>query len=145
MMEHRGNARMCVGALGVILATSGCDGGVTIAAACNNPDLLGLWSIVPAAIGLVGGFVIYARRKSQLERWDLRDSPRGPSIQLTGAIVCAAIVLFSFPSFMLLAEACDPDQKLYNIGVWVTGSVLGMALALCGLWLANRPYSKESE
>ncbi len=86
-------------------------------------------------------------RLHQLKGWDLSTSPRTPRPKslLIGASIVAAILFLSFPSFMIPAEACEPDQKTANITFWLLGSLIGTMIALVGLLLANQRYSKGSE
>ena len=132
----------------VMFVASGCDGQVTVAAICNDPNLLLFWLVIPCAIGLVvAAPVLYGVRKRQLDHWDLAEETRAPSGLSIVSWSCAAfgvILLLPFPFYLLLADACDPDQRIYNIGVWAVGSLLGMGIALAGLVLANWGYSRES-
>lgn len=138
--------RTCLGALGVVLASAGCSG-CTVDTVCNNPSLLWLWLVLPMLLGAVGGFVGYLMRLHQLKGWNLSTSPRAPKLQsvLIGTTIFAVILFISFPSFMIPAEACEPDQKAANIHFWLIGSLLGTIITLGGLWLAKQNYSKGSE
>lgn len=137
-----------LGLSGMMLAASGCDGQVTVTAVCNDPNLLLFWAAIPCALGLVvAAPALYGIRKQQLDHWDLADAPRAPSAFSIVSWSCAAfgvILVLPFPFYLLLADACDPDQRIYNIGIWAVGSLLGMGIALVGLVLANWGYSKES-
>ena len=138
--------RTCLGALGVVLASAGCSG-CTVDTVCNNPSLLWLWLVLPMLLGAVGGFVGYLMRLHQLKGWNLSTSPRAPKLQsvLIGMITFAVILFISFPSFMIPAEACEPDQKTANMTFWLLGSLMGTMIALGGLLVAKQHYSKESE
>lgn len=125
------------------LGCSGC----TVDAVCNNPNLLWIWLILPVLFGALGGFVICLIRLHQLKGWNLSTSPRTPKPQslLIGTTIGAAILFLSFPSFMIPAEACEPDQKAANITFWLLGSLIGTMIALGGLLLAKQRYSTGSE
>lgn len=106
----------------------GCGGGNPV----TSDQWTWLWFAVPfLAFGIAGGFIVYYRRLSQLENWDLRVEPREPSprriILWMWGTAGATILLFTTYNLLL---SMDGDQKLSNIVLWLLGTVVGVALAL---------------
>lgn len=99
-----------------------------------------LWLAVPLlGFGLAGFFVVYYRRRSQMEAWDLRVEPKEPTprriILWMWGTAGSTILLFAV--YNLLLEM-DGDQKLSNIVLWIFGTIVGAALALyLGLRMAE--------
>lgn len=123
----------------VALAATGCDAEALLGSA----DQMWLWLLVPLlGFVLVGAIVVYVRRRSQLEAWDLRTSPTEPTVKgiLLTTIVVGLILAVAFAIYNFRLEI-DPRQKLWNIGLWFLGTILGTSLALIfGLTQAERSH-----
>lgn len=115
--------------------------------ACDTEALLGsteqmwLWLVVPLVGFLVAGAIlVYVRRRTQLERWDLRENPTEPAVKgiLVTTIVIGLVFAIAFAIYNFRLEI-DPRQKLWNIGLWFLGTILGTSVALLlGLTRAER-------
>lgn len=120
----------------VALLAAGCSTGNPV----TSDQWTWLWLAVPLlGFGLVGFFVVYYRRRSQMEMWDLRVEPKEPTAR--GIILwmwgTAGSTILLFAIYNLLLEM-DGDQKLSNIVLWIFGTIVGAALALfLGLRMAE--------
>lgn len=108
-------------------------------------DLNWLWLVVPLlGIGLVGAIVIFFLRRGHLRQWDLRISPSEPAVRKIslGLIAIAAVIAIAFSVYNFFAGSIDPAQRLYNIGFWLLGTILGILAGLfLGLLFAERPLT----
>lgn len=122
--------------LAMALVGAGCSTGNPV----TSDQWTWLWLAVPLlGFGLAGFFVVYYRRRSQMEMWDLRVEPREPTPR--GIILwmwgTAGSTILLFAVYNLLLEM-DGDQKLSNIVLWIFGTIVGAALALyLGLRMAE--------
>ena len=109
---------------------------------CNEPGRELELLIAAILVGVIAAFVVLLFRGRQMARWNLRDSPVGPSTTATlwAVALCAAVpaVLVSFSVYA--AEPCAPDQKTANILYLWAGVLVGVALCLGGLGMANRRH-----
>lgn len=108
-----------------------------------------LWLLLPMlGFGLVGGMLVFYRRRRQLAEWDLAASPEQPServIVLTTMTVAGGLAAL-FVGCNLFLPAVKPSQQLANIGLWLGGSLVGGSAALLvGLRLAEPRPSRRLE
>lgn len=121
-------------ALGLLAVCTGC-------AELGDDRLTPVWGISPLLLFAVGGgLAVYSRRRRQLQSWDLKESPRAPSpgpiVAWLWGLAGALFAAFSIYNFLL---EMDGEQKLYNVGLWLFGSLVGLLLALLvGPRFANR-------
>ncbi|HLX10138.1 MAG TPA: hypothetical protein VKY89_19965 [Thermoanaerobaculia bacterium] len=109
------------------------------AAGCRFDDMLRsdrqtlLWGIVPLlGFGLAGTILVYYRRRHQLMSWDLLVSPEEPSprgIVLANLAIAGSLALL-FAGYNFFVQAIKPLQETLNVAYWLTGTLLGDAVAL---------------
>jgi hypothetical protein len=108
--------------------------------AVTSDRLTWIWFLVPLlGFWLPGWALILFRRRAQIAAWDLRLSPKEPSVRgiVLWAVGVAGSAAAAFSAYNLLLEM-DYAQKGYNIGLWWLGTILGTSLALfLGLRLAE--------
>lgn len=112
----------------VALSTSGC----TLEGLLGTPEQTWLWLAVPLAGFLfIGGTLISLRRRSQLSAWDMAAQSSEPSMHriLLGTVIAAILLVVVFVVLNLRVEI-DPGQRLWNMGLWALGTILGSALSL---------------
>lgn len=106
--------------------------------ACNGEEMLGtsermwLWLVVPlCGFVLVGAALAVVRRRAQLDLWDPRRDQPEPAVRriLLAAIIVGLILAGAFTAYNFHL-GIDPRQKLWNIGLWFLGTVLGTSVAL---------------
>ncbi|MCY4027098.1 MAG: hypothetical protein OXH75_12400 [Acidobacteria bacterium] len=102
--------------------------------------------IVSVVIGTFAAFVVALFRGRQLERWDLRNSLVAPS---TAAILWTVALSAVIPAALMslsvyTAEPCAPAQKTANVLYLWAGALVGVAVCLFGLAIANRRYARGS-
>lgn len=106
-----------------------------------------LWLAVPfLGFGLAGFVLIFYKRRSQIEAWDLRYAIQEPSAKriILWTICIAGIIAAIFSIYNILLDM-DFKQKGFNIGFWLLGTIIGVALAIfLGLRLAE-PQSLPDE
>lgn len=132
----RQQARLLLTALAA-LSLSACDAEALLGSA----EQMWLWLAVPLlGFLLVGMILVYVRRRSQLEVWDLRDNPTEPAVKgiLLTTIIVGLVLAVAFAVYNFRLDI-DPRQKLWNIGLWFLGTTLGTSVALLlGLNRAER-------
>ncbi len=100
-----------------------------------------LWPFL--SLGVVGAgafFYIHARRRQQMEEWDLKVAPTPPSeIPIVRQVWWAAAVLaVGFAVYNLFLADVALSQRLINSGLWALGSVIGvLAASVTGLSLSE--------
>jgi len=105
--------------------------------ACDARTILGsaeqtwLWLVVPLlGFVMVGASLVYFQRRAQLRAWNQkrdRTEPTVKGILLTTVVIGLVLaVVFAVYNFRL---EIDPRQKLWNIGLWFLGTLLGMSAA----------------
>lgn len=122
--------------LPALLLLAGCDAEALLAA----PEQMWLWLAVPLlGFLLAGATLVFVSRKSQIRHWDLASSPIEPGVKsiLVWTIAIGAVVAILFIIYNLRLEI-DPRQKIWNIGLWLLGTIVGSVGALLsGLSLAE--------
>ncbi len=91
-----------------------------------------LWIVIPlAGFVVVGSMLIWMSRERQLRQWDLAISPSDPSVKKillwTVGVAGALALVFIVQNFFF---NIDGTQKLVNVGLWLLGSLGGVAIAL---------------
>lgn len=128
--------RLLLATMGALFVT-GCDSEVLLGSA----EQMWLWLVVPLfGFILAGGVFVYVRRRGQLDAWDLRKHPTEPTVKgiLVATVVVGLLLAIVFAVYNIRLEI-DPRQKLWNIGLWFLGTLLGTAVALLlGLNRAER-------
>lgn len=128
--------RLLLAMMGALFVT-GCDSEALLGSA----EQMWLWLVVPLlGFVLAGGVFVYVRRRGQLEAWDLRKDPTEPTVKgiLMTTIVIGLLLAIVFAIYNVRLEI-DPRQKLWNIGLWFLGTLLGTSVALLlGLNRAER-------
>ena len=131
---------MSIKRFSVALLCLGLAGCQPVDSALNDNALTWLWVLLPfAGIGLAGFVTVLYRRKAQIAHWDLRVSPEEPSAKgiILWTLLVTGVIALAFTIYSLLIEI-DGMQRIYNIGLWWFGTILGTTLALyLGLKMAE--------
>lgn len=110
---------------------------------CNTPGSEVTLLLYAMVLGLIAAVVVAFIRRHSLARWDLRESPRAPSLSLM-----AWILAMFFPSGFLVsglvlsvvlhtAAGCAPEQRFTNVMYTWMGVGLAALLCLAGLLAVN--------
>lgn len=103
-----------------------------------------LWAVAPFALfGLGGGAWVALHRRGELARWDLRSQPLPPngSGAVIGLSVVAAALTAAFVVVVITAAGAAISQKVINLVLWCTVSIIAVALAaFFGRRWAERGY-----
>ncbi len=117
---------------------------VLLAAGCQSETRLGasqqmwMWLAIPLlGFGLIGGFFVWLRRHHQIAHW--RVDQGEPSVR---GIVLGLVIATAAPAVAFIVEnlrvEIDPRQQLWNIGLWLIGTIAGGTVALLiGLRMAE--------
>jgi len=89
-----------------------------------------MWLAIPLlGFGLVGAVVVWWRRHNQIQRWRV-DQGEPP---VRGIVIGMVVVAFVLAVIFILQNVfveIDPRQRMFNIGLWLLGTIAGSTAAL---------------
>jgi ABC-type Fe3+-siderophore transport system permease subunit len=137
---YRGDVhRVRLGLLLMAFLASGCQSETVLGAS----EQMWMWLAIPLlGFGLIGAFFVWLKRHHQIVNWRI-DQGEPPVRGIVIAIVVAAVVPAVVFIVQNLRVEIDPRQQLWNIGLWLIGSIAGSTAALLiGLRVAE-PKAKS--
>lgn len=112
---------------------------------CNTPGMEWVMLAGPCVIGIVLALIVRSLRVRQLRRWDLGKTLIAPRV----SPYMWTIGIFAVPGALSLtlanvvAEACAPEQKWFNvICLWI-GFAGFVAISLLSLANASKLYRED--
>ena len=105
-------------------------------AGCQAETVLGssqqmwMWLFIPLVGFLcIGAFFVWLRRLRQMRRWRVDQGEPPVRGIILGVVIAGAVPAVVFIVQNLRAEV-DPRQQLWNIGLWLMGTIAGCTTAL---------------
>ncbi|MCB1034173.1 MAG: hypothetical protein KDD47_10110 [Acidobacteria bacterium] len=129
-----GRLATTTGGLLAALATTGCQAETAL----GSSEQMWLWLAIPlGGFLLIGAFFVWLRRHQQINRWRIDQGEPPVRGIVLGLVIAAAIPAVAFIVQNLRVDV-DPRQQMWNIGLWLMGTIAGSTAALLiGLRLAE--------
>ena len=115
-----------------------------LSAGCQSETILGasqqmwMWLAIPfLGLALAGAFFVWLRRHHQIVHWRIDQGEPPVRGIVIGVVIAASVPAVAFIIQNLRVEI-DPRQQMWNIGLWLIGTIAGSTAALLsGLRLAE--------
>lgn len=127
----------------LLVSLSACDAEAIL----NSPEQMWLWLLAPLGFFVIfGTFFVSWRRGRQMRHWNLGSNPTEPSTQSTwlAILIFAILVTVVFVIYNFVVDI-DDRQRLWNIGLWFVGTLLGLVLALLLGFRLGEPGGMSTE